>query len=51
MSKLGRNRKGTMAVALLGALAFGANAQAMNSGVKDVKTEQTLGAVGGEDPT
>ena len=47
MSKLGRNRKGTMAVALLGALAFGANAQAMNSGVKDVKTEQTLGAVGG----
>ena len=47
MSKLGRNRKGTMAVALLGALAFGANAQAMNSGVKDVKTEQTPGAVGG----
>ena len=39
--------KSKIAVTLLGALAFGANAQAMNSGVKDVKSEQTIGAVGG----
>ena len=44
--------KSKIAVTLLGALAFGANAQAMNSGVKDVKSEQTIGTVGGgEKPT
>ncbi len=37
--------KSKIAVTLLGALAFGANAQAMNLGVKDDKPRQTLGAV------
>lgn len=39
--------KSKIAVTLLGALAFGANAQAMNQGVKDVKSEQTIEAVEG----
>ena len=39
--------KSKIAVALLGALAFGASAQAIGSGVKDVKSGQSLGAVGG----
>ncbi len=42
---MGRS-KSKIAVALLGALAFGAGAQTVNSGVKDAKLEQSLGAVG-----
>ena len=39
--------KSKIAITLLVALTFGASAQAMNSGVKDAKPGQSLGAVGG----
>ena len=44
---MSRSKSSKIAVTLLGALAFGASAQAIGSGVKDVKSGQSLGAVGG----